>query len=209
MMPMKSHHSLSSRIALAVGIGVAGLVFVWSVTVGDVGSPPSTVPVRPAAWATPVSTNGLPNLHKVSDVLYRSAQPTADGFATVKGMGVKTVVNLRSFHSDKELLGDTGLGYEHITMKAWHAEEKEVVRFLKIVANQENQPVLVHCQHGADRTGTMCAIYRVAVQGWSKEEALNEMRNGGYGFFDGWQNLVKFINDLDVDDVRKKAGLKE
>lgn len=210
MTTMKSSHSLSSRIALAVGIGVAGVVFIWSVTVGDVGSSSAaTESARPATWAVPVSTNGLPNLHKVSDALYRGAQPTAEGFVTLKGMGVKTVVNLRSFHSDKKSLGDTGLGYEHITMKAWHAEEKEVVRFLKIVTDPAHQPVLVHCQHGADRTGTMCAIYRVAVQGWSKDDALKEMRDGGYGFFEGWKNLVKFIEDLDVASIREKAGLKE
>jgi len=37
------------------------------------------------------------------------------------------------------------MAYEHITMKAWHAEEKEIVRFLKIVTNKNNQPVFVHC----------------------------------------------------------------
>lgn len=130
---------------------------------------------RPAHWAQPIRMEGVPNLHKVSDTLYRSAQPSAEGMKNLKAMGIETIVNLRSFRSDRDEIGETGLAYEHIYMKAWHPEEKEVVRFLQIVTNPKRTPVLVHCLHGADRTGTMSAIYRIAIQGWSKEEALQEM----------------------------------
>ena len=75
---------------------------------------------RPAAWAEPLELTGVPNLHKVSDALYRSAQPTAEGMRNLKELGVKTIINLRSFHSDRGEIGETGLGYEHIYMKAWH-----------------------------------------------------------------------------------------
>jgi hypothetical protein len=86
---------------------------------------------RPSAWAEPIELEGVPNLHKVSDTLYRSAQPSALGMQNLKKMGIKTVINLRSFHSDRDELGDTGLNYEHLTMKAWHPEYKEAVRFLE------------------------------------------------------------------------------
>jgi protein tyrosine/serine phosphatase len=93
-------------------------------------------------------------------------------------------------------------------MKAWHPEEEDVVRFLQIVTNPKRSPVIVHCQHGADRTGTMCAIYRVAVQGWSKEEALKEMTQGGFGFHGIWENLIRWINGLDIEEIKKKAGIR-
>ncbi len=48
---------------------------------------------------------------------------------------------------------------------------------------------LVHCQRGADRAGTMCVLYCVAVQGWTKEEAIREMTEGGFGFYEIWKNL--------------------
>ena len=86
---------------------------------------------RPASWARAVELEGVPNLHKLSDRLYRSAQPTALGMWNLKQMGIVSVVNLRSFHSDRDEIGSTGLGYEHIYMKAWHAERKEPVRFLR------------------------------------------------------------------------------
>ncbi|MBN2023412.1 MAG: dual specificity protein phosphatase family protein [Pirellulales bacterium] len=166
-------------------------------------------PTRPAKWAQPLEVEGVPNLHKVSDKLYRSAQPTAEGMKNLKEMGVKTVVTLRSFHSDRKLLGDTGLGYEHIHMKAWHPEEKEAVRFLKILNDPDRRPVLVHCQHGADRTGTMCALYRIAVEGWTEEEAIREMTEGGYGFHSIFSNLPTWIRDMDIDALRRKAGLNQ
>ena len=161
---------------------------------------------RPQNWAPPLSKAGLPNLHQVSDTLYRSAQPSAEGMQAAKEMGINTVINLRSFHSDRDEIGDTGLAYEHIYMKAWNPEDKEIVRFLQIITDPKRQPVLVHCQHGADRTGTVCAVYRIFIQGWSKEDAIKEMTTGGYGYHPLWTNLPPYIRNLDVDAIRKRAG---
>jgi protein tyrosine/serine phosphatase len=146
---------------------------------------------RPAHWAKPIQEGGVPNLHKVSETLYRGAQPSAEGMKTLKAVGIETVINLRSFHSDRDDIRGTGLTYEHISMKAWHPEEEDAVRFLQIITNPKCSPVLVHCQHGADRTGTMCAVYRIAMQGWSKEEALKEMVQGGFGFHRISENLIQ------------------
>jgi len=165
-------------------------------------------PNRPANWAQPIRLEGVPNLHKVSDTLYRSAQSSAEGMKNLKTMGVETIINLRSFHSDRDKIKETGLAYEHIYMKAWHPEEEDAVRFLKIATNPKRTPVLVHCQHGADRTGAMCAIYRIAVQGWSREEALKEMTEGGFGFHGIWQDLVQWISALDMEEIKKRAGIR-
>ena len=162
---------------------------------------------RAASWAQPVRLEGVPNLHRVSDDLYRSAQPTAQGMKSLKQMGIETVVNLRSFHSDREEIGNTGLGYEHIYMKAWHPERKEAVRFLQIVTNPKRTPVLVHCLHGADRTGTMSALYRIAVQGWTKEEAIREMTEGGFNFHAVFDNLPGWIQELDIEAIKRDAGI--
>jgi protein tyrosine/serine phosphatase len=151
---------------------------------------------------------GLSNFHKVSDSLYRSAQPTAEGFRSLKALGVTTVVNLRSFSSDRKKIGTTGLAYEHIYMKAWHPEHEEIVRFLQIVGDPRRQPVLVHCQHGSDRTGTMVAAYRIVVEGWSKEDAVAEMTSEPFGFHRVWRNLPKWVQELDVEAIRREAGLE-
>jgi hypothetical protein len=55
----------------------------------------------------------------------------------------------------------------------------------------------------------MCAAYRVAVDGWTKRQALDEMTQGGFGFHSIWSNLPKLIENLDVENIRVKAGLKQ
>lgn len=163
--------------------------------------------LRPPEWAEPLKLVGVPNLHRVSEDLYRSAQPTKKGMIHLKALGIETIVNLRSFHSEGDEIGETGLAYEHIYVKTWHPEEKEVVRFLQIVANPRRTPVLVHCQHGADRTGTMCVVYRVLMQGWSLDDALTEMKQGEFGFHGIWVNLEPWIRKLDLGVIKTRAKL--
>lgn len=177
----------------------------WRVAEPIGGDDPRAAAARPTTWAEPIARDGLPNFHRVSSTLYRGAQPTAEGIKELKSRGIKTIVNLRSFNSDRDEIGDTAITYEHITMKAWHPEDKEVVRFLRIVTDEERSPVFVHCQHGADRTGTMCAIYRIAVQGWSKDDAIAEMTGGGFGFHPTWDNLLEYLRSLDIDALKREA----
>jgi len=163
---------------------------------------------RPTEWAQPLEKQGLPNLHKVTDDYYRGAQPTAEGMRALKRMGIKTVVNLRAVHSDRDELGDTDLAYEHIAMQAWDPEEDEVIAFLKIVTAKRRMPVFVHCQHGADRTGMMTAVYRVVVCRWKKDEAIREMKEGGFGFHRVWSRLPRYVAEMDVEVVGRKAGME-
>ena len=156
-------------------------------------------------WSKEIKKEGLKNFRKVSKVLYRSAQPDKQGMKNLKAMGVKTIINLRSFHSDRDEIGDTGLAYEHMYTKTWHIEEKEIIRFLQIVTDPDRTPALVHCMQGVDRTGTMCAVYRIVIEGWSKKEAIAEMKAIGHNTI--WKNLPKLLEKLDVEDIKKKAGL--
>jgi len=194
---------LTKNAKLVALIGIFTFVFLGAAHGADT-SPTS----RPAHWAVPMQMDGVPNLHKVSDTLYRSAQPSEEGMKNLKTMGIQTAVNLRSFHSDRDEIGNSALAHKSISMKAWHAEEEDAIRFLRIVTNPKGSPFLVHCQHGADRTGTMCALYRVAVQGWSKEEALREMMEGGFGFHGIWENLTRWIDGLDIEGIKNKAGIR-
>ncbi len=165
--------------------------------------------VATSAWAEPMDERGLPNLHKVSDDLYRGAQPTAEGVERLKALGVRTIVSLRSSDTDKNLPIPLEITYEHIPMTAWRPNDRDVVRFLRIVGDENRLPVFVHCRRGADRTGMMVAIYRIAVQGWDKEQAIAEMTQGGFRFNSGWQNLVRYVRDLDIEAIRQQAGLGE
>jgi protein tyrosine/serine phosphatase len=157
---------------------------------------------RDPRWAQLIRVEGVPNLHKISDALYRGAQPTAEGIRQLKMMGIKTIVNLRAGHSDRDLLDGTGLAYEEIPFRTWHAKDKDVVKFIMIVTDKKRQPVFFHCEHGSDRTGMMGAIYRIVVESWTKEEAIREMTHGGYGFHSIWINLVRHVRNVNVDVIK-------
>jgi protein tyrosine/serine phosphatase len=157
---------------------------------------------RPAEWATKIEISGVQNLYKITDNLYRSQQPSEAGFKALKEhLGIKTVINLRAFHSDKEKLSGLGLLNEELSVKTWHIEDEDVVNVLSLLRKKENGPFLIHCQHGADRTGLMSAMYRIVGQGWTKEDAITEMVNGGYGFHAMWSNIIQYIKQVDVKKI--------
>jgi len=170
----------------------------------------STIGPRPCTWAHQMkSTCNVPNFYKINDNLYRSAQPTEVGMAQLKEIvGIKTVINLRTFHSDSDEIGSTGLLNERLHVNAWHIEDEDVIKVMRDLSDREKGPFLIHCQHGSDRTGVMCAMYRILCEKWTKEEAIDEMVNGGYGFDPLWNNIIKYIQKADIGKLRKSIEAK-
>jgi protein tyrosine phosphatase (PTP) superfamily phosphohydrolase (DUF442 family) len=162
---------------------------------------------RPPSWAQKAEMIGIKNCFQVTTNLYRGAQPTSEGMAQLKAMGIKTVVNLRAWHSDKDKVAGTGLKSVRFEMEPWRGDEDEVIQFLKVVTDTNNLPAFVHCERGADRTGMMCAMCRIALCGWTKPDAIAEMKDGGFGFNPAWQGLITFIEKADIADIKRRAGL--
>ncbi len=134
---------------------------------------------------------GLPHFAKVDDGLYRSGQPTAEGFAAAERLGVRTVVSLRSAHTDRSLLAGTCLRYVEIPCHQWSMDDDVVAAFLEVATDPAMRPILVHCAEGRDRTGLAVASYRVAVDGWSHADAEREMR--AFGPNPLWVNLGRCL----------------
>ena len=219
MTPKKHDMAKSTRLRYLAVLPAVLIVLACVYLVGEYGLPfgsqignnqrqAETIPAK-KKWAERIELLGLPNLHKVSKELYRGAQPTTEGMKQLEKLGIKTVINLRSLHSDSDEVKSTALSYEHIIMTTWNVEDKDVIGFLQIVTDSSRTPVFVHCQHGADRTGTMCAIYRIAVQNWSKDEAVEEMTKGGFGYHIIWQNLPNYIRKLNIEDIKQSASLRD
>ena len=160
-----------------------------------------------SAPAQRMSLNGVPNLYRVSDGLYRGAVPSAEGMRQLRDMGVKTVVDLRWEGNDRGAIAGTGLQYEHMSFWTYTVKEADVVRFLHLAGDARTAPVYVHCRRGADRTGFICAVYRVVIEGWSRDQAVHEMVDGGFGFDMTYQNLISYIRTMNVENLRRKAGL--
>jgi protein tyrosine/serine phosphatase len=160
-------------------------------------------------WAQRLELPGVPNLHKVSEDFYRGAQPTAEGMRQLEKLGIKTVINLRFILSDRDKIKGTGLDYEHINTTTLSTETVDVIRFLKVATDAERTPIFVHCHRGVERTGIMCAVYRIVVQGWARDEAIEEMTKGGFTTRTIKKNLLDYIRKVDVTEIKHSAGLND
>jgi protein tyrosine/serine phosphatase len=152
---------------------------------------------------------GVPNLHRVTDNFYRSAQPTAEGFQQLATrIGVITVISLRAAHRDDPLADGLNLRLVRFPMHTWHIEREDVVGALRELRSATNSaPTLLHCQHGADRTGLITALYRVVYQGWTKDAALDEMLHGQFGYHAIWGNIPAFIRAVDVEGLKREIAV--
>jgi protein tyrosine phosphatase (PTP) superfamily phosphohydrolase (DUF442 family) len=157
---------------------------------------------RPSHWAQRLAVDGVDNLHRVSDLLYRSAQPSVRGMHELRRLGIKSIINLRAFHCDLSGIAGTGLANQRLHVLTWKVQDVHVVRVLNLLRDTRNAPFLIHCKHGADRTGLMLAMYRIVEQGWSKADAIGEMVDGGYGYHRMWRNILRYIERVDVEYIR-------
>jgi tyrosine-protein phosphatase SIW14 len=111
--------------------------------------------------------------------IYRSAQPSPLFLRwLVREHGIRTLINLRGRTPGYEshFAAVHGLRVFSFDLSAIEPpSEADVQRFLAIVSDPANQPVLVHCRQGVDRTGYMLALYRMQHEGWTAERAAREM----------------------------------
>jgi protein tyrosine phosphatase (PTP) superfamily phosphohydrolase (DUF442 family) len=163
---------------------------------------PAAAATRPAHWAEPITLEGVPNLHRLTDHLYRSEQPSALGFRNLEKLGIRTVINLRYFNDDEDEAEGTKLQLKQVKILTWRAGDDHVVEVMRMLREKENAPFLIHCQHGADRTGLMSAMYRMLEQNWSPQDALAELIDGGYGFHSMWKNIKRYVLSADVPRLR-------
>src|SRR5262249_5394691 len=164
---------------------------------------------RPSAWAQPVALDGAPNLHRVDDNFFRSAQPDAAGFKGLAAQyGVRTVISLRAFNADEPYARGLDLRLIRYPIHTWNIERAYVVGALRTLRKAKAEaPVLLHCQHGADRTGLVTALYRILYQGWDKDAALDEMQNGDFGYHAVWGNIPRFIRRVNTEELKRDVGV--
>ena len=156
---------------------------------------------RKPEWAAPVEASV--NLFSITPNLYRSAQLAPKDVTLIKSLGIQTVVSLRNFNDDETVLRGSGVKLKRIGINTWSVGDKQVIAALKAIkAAEQDGPVLLHCLHGADRTGLVSAMYRMLYQGWGKDEALQELTQGGYGYHAMWKNIPRYIKKVDLEKIR-------
>ncbi|MEO6656050.1 MAG: dual specificity protein phosphatase family protein [Pyrinomonadaceae bacterium] len=152
-------------------------------------------------------SKNLPNFHQVNEKLYRGGQPKEGGFAELKQLGIKFVIDLRDDDDnalkEKKLVEAAGMQFINFPLGSWNRPDmKDIDDIIGKIKTAENQPVFVHCKRGSDRTGTVVAVYRMTTDGKTAKEATDEAVDFGIGW---WQFKMRdFINDYYRDYIQKK-----
>lgn len=155
---------------------------------------------RPANWAQPVDRQL--NLYRMAPDLYRSALPQAADWPGLARLGVVTVINFYQ-REDSDWLHDFRVRQVHQPLHADRIDDTDAIAALRSIREaQQRGPVLIHCKHGQNRTGLIAALYRVVYQGWSKQQALAEMRGGGFGGESRMAAAERYLWDVDIPSLR-------
>jgi tyrosine-protein phosphatase SIW14 len=155
----------------------------------------------------------IKNFGSVNETLYRGAQPNENDIKDLSAMGVKTVIDLQQGGMGKEqsLVEAQGMKFYRIGMSDHGQPTSEQVElFLKIVNDPASQPVFIHCAGGRHRTGAMSAIYRMTHDGWSADQAFDEMKQYDFNYGMGHGPLKQYVYDyysrIDQKNVVVKTG---
>lgn len=155
-----------------------------------------------------ISGSDLVNLYQIAPGIYRSEQPSNADFKALQKYGIREVLNLRNRNSDDDEAAGTTLKLHRLQMKAHTVNEEQLIAALRIIQNRKG-PIVIHCHHGSDRTGAVCALYRIVFQGVSKDKAIQEMTEGGFGFHRIYKNIIRVVRDADIERIKREVRPSE
>jgi protein tyrosine phosphatase (PTP) superfamily phosphohydrolase (DUF442 family) len=164
-------------------------------------APASGPPIIQPAHGQKLHITGISKAGKITEVLYRGAQPSEVGLSELKMLGITTVVDLRGEDREKvawerKRAESLGMRFVHIPVDGWAPPtDEQVVQFLSLLHDNPGQKIFVHCHFGEDRTGVFIAAYRIAAEKWPAEQAIKEMYF--FGFNGLWHPSMKtFVHDF-------------
>jgi protein tyrosine phosphatase (PTP) superfamily phosphohydrolase (DUF442 family) len=170
-----------------------------SQTVSQPSAPTFTQP----AFGQKLHILGIPNAGKISEVLYRGAQPREVGLSELKILGINTIVDLRGEDGEKinwerQRAEALGMRFVQIPVSGWSPPtDEQLIQFLSLLRDNPGHKIFVHCRFGDDRTGVFIAVYRVASEKWTADQAIKEMYF--FGFNGLWHPSMKsFVREFPV-----------
>lgn len=157
-------------------------------------------------WAEPLKIDGVPNLYRLTEDLYRSGQPTPVGFRNLETLGIRSCLSLRTHRRDGQRTIETAILCKSTPLLGVKITDDDVIETLVDICYKLPKPVLIHCYQGSDRTGLFCAAYRILQQNWSKEQAIAEMVRGGFGYHWVYRSFVEYLQNMDVEKLRQRLN---
>ena len=138
------------------------------------------------AAAEKLSVSGIKDFAKVNDYLYRGAQPRDDGLEQLKKLGVDTIVDLRGVlhgvvDEERDRAHVLGIRLVYLPGNGWsNPTDDQIAQFFALMLERPRRRIFIHCWLGGDRSGVFIAAYRIAFEGWTAEQAVDEMREFHY-----------------------------
>ena len=141
---------------------------------------------------------GIPRFAQIRSGLTRGGEPSEADLKYLHDKGYKTIVSFLDNQAESAYVVKSGMKYVNIPIhsnmfSAQAPTDAQVREFLSLVKDSTQYPMFIHCHAGKDRTGAMSAIYRMEVCGWTKDEALEEMR--AFGFASHFRKLYNYVQD--------------
>jgi protein tyrosine phosphatase (PTP) superfamily phosphohydrolase (DUF442 family) len=197
-----SHHGSSSALAIPDTSWADPMTL-------STADDPAVLPGAPATnpGGTEVPGIKIVNFRQVSPILYRGGLPSKQDLVDLKKLGVKTDIDLMGdipgldtymVSREKRWAKEAGVNFVQVKIPTGKIPGKRKIAqadaeaFLRVVLDPANQPCFVHCLHGRDRTGTMVAVYRMTKDGYTNQQALDEMKSFGFDPSD-YPSLASFV----------------
>ncbi len=127
--------------------------------------------------------DGVTNFGRVTETYFRGGKVTPAGVENLYNLGVRTIIDLRDEPSpgEPEACEQLGITYHKVPLSGHAAPDSSTVDRVLSIIKDSKTPVYVHCSAGKHRAGTIGALYRMRVQGWSEEKAWEEQQAYGFG----------------------------
>ena len=149
-------------------------------------------------WAWYVWAGG--NFHVVkADRLYRCSQPKGGRLQNlVAEHQIKTVINLRGccdpvawYRDEARTIQEMAISLEDISLSALRLPPPAALARLVELFDHAEEPLLIHCHQGIDRTGMACALWLLLKTDTTLQEAIKQL-NPYFGHFPvgrtGWMD---------------------
>lgn len=161
---------------------------------------------RPEYWGQALQISH--NFYQISPNVFRSEQPDHQLVSALKKYNIHRVINLRQRNPDAKVFANETLQLTHIPINTWSIDRNDLLQVMQTIqqAERNREKVLVHCYHGSDRTGASIAMYRIIFQNWKTEDAINEMKHGGYGFHPIWFNIEPLFSEENIAWIRDQLN---
>jgi protein tyrosine/serine phosphatase len=150
----------------------------------------------------------ISNFGQMDDRFYRGARPKEKEFASLKELGIKTIIDLTdNSDSEKGYVEAQGMKYVNIAIPDKHdPSEEQIAQFLKLVNDPETGKFYVHCAGGRHRTGVMGAVYRFNNYHWNLDQVYQEMLDFDFYTSNGHGGQKKFVENYAQRMIQNNAA---